>query len=284
MVEATQQHNLSDVSAGPMLHHCGRQSCTYTTTPSEQRTSTYRTRPANNVRLQRERYPERFETVAHRINVENAFRHVGLGRYLFPDEDGNPSVAALITFEGDLQFSHHQLGRLAPLAGSALTTRYTPRPEGALKLDAEVLGSCLILMGNAIMRIATIDHREWSDANKEDWEEMVTAIWRLLSPYHGVRLDSRAMLHAMMATVVEVTMGRVRPFLCDPYLLDDTILLPFFILARAGEWMPRHTVQAEFEARRITQPLALPRTADSRTYIHADRFEAQAFPPRFLLA
>jgi hypothetical protein len=217
--------------------------------------------------------------VAHPIHVENAFRFIGLGYYLFPHEQGNPPVTALIMF-GDLQSSHQQFRRLAPLARSRLTTPYTTRPEGAIKIDAEALGSGLVMMGNAIMRIAATDNREWSDANKESWRQMVNALWQLLSPYHGIRLDSRAMFHAMILAVIERTWERVCPFLCNAYLLDDTMFLLFFLLAHAGEWMPRLTVRAEFEARRIIQPLALPRTAGPRIHAYADVFEAQAFPPR----
>ena len=226
-----------------------------------------------------ERDQGRFATVAHRINVDNAFRVIGLGHYIFPHELGNPSITALIMF-GDLHISHQQFCRLAPLARSRLTTPCTTRPEGAIKINAQALGSSLVMMGNAIMRIATTDNREWSDANKESWRQMVNALWQLLSPYHGIRLDSRAMFHAMIVAVIERTWARVCPFLCNAYLLDDTMFLLFFLLAHAGEWMPRLTVRAEFEARRISQPLALPRTAVPRIHAYAEVYEAQAFPPR----
>jgi hypothetical protein len=132
--------------------------------------------PANNGRLHQERDPGRFQTVAQRNYIAHAFRVVGLGHYLIPGESGNPPVAALIMFEGDLHWSYFETARLAPLARVALTTRPTTQPEGAITIDAESLGTSLLIMGNAIMRSAAIANREWSNANKEAWEQTVTAI------------------------------------------------------------------------------------------------------------
>lgn len=217
--------------------------------------------PANNRVI---RDPQRFASVAQRIRVRDAFSTSGLGRFVFHDEREHTDtpIPELIIFGDEIRWSYPLLSSLSHDARTMLTSPLNSQHEGALFVDAEALGCCLTLMGNIIMRTAANDNREYNDATKEAWDKTILAIWRLIAPHHGTRLDSKAMFRAILLAVYDSTIQLMCPFLCNGYLADDLLFLVYFTLTHAGQWMPRATVQAEVEAGRIDQPLALPRTRD----------------------
>jgi hypothetical protein len=134
------------------------------------------TAPANDRGVHQPRDSRRFQSAAQDIHVYDAFRASGLASSLSPYARDNPPLTELVRFSDEIRLGSHLLRRLAPLARSMLTSTLTARREGALLIDAERLGACLILTGNIVMRTAANDHRGWSDANKQTWEAMLLVI------------------------------------------------------------------------------------------------------------
>lgn len=238
------------------------------------------TAPANDMGIHEPRDPTRFTTMAHRIRVDTACRASGLSAFVLPMEIGHPPFNRLLCFSKEIPLVFDDMMGIVSLARAMLTGTYTSRREGALLIDSERLGTCLIVTGGVVMRTAANDNREWSEANKQTWGAMLKAIWRLISPHDGVRLETTAMFHAIMVAVIDTTADRICSFLCDGDLLDDMSFLLSFVIFHTGQWMPRRMVRAELEAGRITQPLALPRIGAERHLRWADEFTSLAFDPR----
>jgi hypothetical protein len=199
------------------------------------------------------------------------------------------------TFHDQIRWSEAHFQEMALPAYKLLTGRtFQTQAEGALLIDAQAVGSVLVLIGNVIRKkvhyetsvrgITGTKRKLWNQAMCDLWPKMLLTIWQLLSPQDGIRLDSRAMFHAIMASLLDQTVyghgGDVKcPFFTDHTHLEDLTHLVYFLLTHAGTWMSKLAVQTEFEARRIVEPRALPRTASALAIHHEERLTAQAFAP-----
>ena len=229
------------------------------------------------------------------MSIELLFRHEtvmygfvqsGLGRFLDPQSDfpNNTDPAWMETFHDAFRFSEEHLQRLSVPARAMLVNPLQTQAKGALLIDAEALGSSLVLMGNVMMRSQRYDddRERWSQASLDTWAKMLLTIWQLLSPHDGIRVDSRAMFHAIMASLLDQTVygGDAKCCFFTHHLhLGDLTYLVYFLLTYAGTWISKATVQTKFGEHRIIEPRALPRTASSVALRHADRLTKQAFGP-----
>jgi hypothetical protein len=226
--------------------------------------------------------------------VEHGFQHGDLARFLPWGHHVLREPGGMDTFHDQIRWSEAHFQQMGMPAHSLLSGEtFHTQVEGALLIDGIAMGSCLVLLGNVIRRKKRYPtsiteytgkkRKLWTQATWDLWPKMLLTIWQLLSPHDGIRLDSRAMFHAIMASLLDQTVygkgGDVQcPFFTDHTHLEDLTHLVYFLLTHAGTRMSKLTVQTEFEARRIIEPRTLPRTASALAIRHAERLTAQAFP------
>jgi hypothetical protein len=131
---------------------------------------------------------------------------------------------------------------------------------GAIYIDAESLGTSLILMSNALMHLARLLFRPWSDATQETWRQMVMIIWQLVAPEAGHLVDRQMLYLAIMSTLIEQCAfageqdNTPSTFFRQDDLFRDLQFMVNFLIDHAGPSLSSDRVREGLAAHCIEQP------------------------------
>jgi hypothetical protein len=205
----------------------------------------------------------RHEARLLRAEQANAvFRVSGLRHLLV--RDLSRAAPADLTFSNDIQWSWGSMHLSSPSAHMFLAENLRTMPIGAHEVDAETLGSALVLMGHLRMGNARLEHRAYSDADRDTWREIIVDIWQSIVPHDGLRVYTETMYRNVVASLLDkYVFGAAQPspfFEIGP-LLDDLRGLVLFAVSRSGNWIEYKSPIDRPRARNIKVPLVFPCTA-----------------------
>lgn len=201
----------------------------------------------------------------HAISVTRAFGAAGLTQGIPRVAQTDFRSADVLTLNDSVRWSESRLTQLTHHARWMLDSNELPRlPQGAVQIEAESLGTSLIIMSNALMHLAIQQSRPWSVANRDTWRQMVMNIWQLVAPEYGllgVLLNRESLFLAIMSSVIEqqCTSGDEQvdtypKFFLQAVLVRDLRFMINFVVDHAGPTMSSETVQEELAAHRIEEP------------------------------
>jgi hypothetical protein len=201
------------------------------------------------------------------VAVEDAFVAAGLVHALRRNARTDFRSADVLGLNFSVRWSEELLNELKHDARSILINNDVPRlQQGAVRIVAESVGTSLVLISNALMRLASRQSRPWSVANRRVWRQAVINIWQLVSPENGLLLDRQSLHIAIMSCVVELChngdeQGRRPPMLFrERDLVRDLRFMVHFVVDHAGATMESDVVREELAAHRIEEPRVLTRT------------------------
>jgi hypothetical protein len=193
-------------------------------------------------------FPVRASPELRIARVGNAFRSSGMGHHIFPGHPDNAASTGITTLHvdnHDIKWSHENMRVLVPHAQRLLADTFAVQVPGAIRIELPLLGSCLTIMSNVLVRIASEERslrRRWSEADWATWKEMMIVIWRVLTPSAGLYLDREAMYHALVTAIFDDVLGdrgrfdqRAVFFRESEFMWDLTFLL-HFVTCRAGRF------------------------------------------------
>jgi hypothetical protein len=108
--------------------------------------------------------------------------------------------ADILDLNNHIRWSEERLIQWSPDARQMLNNDLPRLPHGAVRIDAESLGTSLILMSNALMHLATAEARPWNYAVRAIWRQMVMKIWQIIAPEHGLLLVRESFYLAIMSS------------------------------------------------------------------------------------
>jgi len=196
--------------------------------------------------------------------------------------------ADVLNLNRNIRWSEERLDQLRRDAETMLINDDLPRlPQGAVRIDAESLGTSLILMSNALMHLATAQSRPWSDTNRDTWRQIVMTIWHLAAPGNGllgILLNRESLYLAIMTALIEQQCVNGDEQDHDPPmffrqadLVRDLRFMVNFVVDHAGPTMSSDTVQEELTARRIEEPRVYLSTASARVNQLAAAYTSMTF-------
>jgi hypothetical protein len=176
-----------------------------------------------------------------RLRVDNAFDAVGLEQPLLAPT--RPAPHLLEFFEDDIQWSPSSLHQSSLAAHYWLMHDCGTIEDGGQTINANLLGSSLIVMGNVLMRLNINERRAWSDADRYTWGEILVDIWQFMSPYKGTRMYLSSLYLSLMASLLDkyyFGVAHPSPFFQEGSpLFDDFKILVNFAIFKSGtfvEW------------------------------------------------
>jgi hypothetical protein len=186
--------------------------------------------------------------------------------------------ADILDLNNHIRWSEERLIQWSPDARQMLNNDLPRLPHGAVRIDAESLGTSLILMSNALMHLATAEARPWNYAVRAIWRQMVMKIWQIIAPEHGLLLVRESFYLAIMSSLIEqqyvneVGQDHIPPmFFRNDELVRDLRFMVNFLVDHAGPTMSSETAQEELAAHRIEAP----RVYTSNVSARAERMAAE---------
>jgi hypothetical protein len=125
--------------------------------------------------------------------------------------------------------------------------------QGAVRIVAESVGTSLILISNALMRLASSENRPWSVMNQRIWRRMVINIWRLVSPKNDLLFDSQSLHLAIMSCALQQCHGGDEQYITLPFFpsqqepdfVRELRFMVHFVVDHAGPTMESDVLREE---------------------------------------
>ena len=193
------------------------------------------------------------------VAVEDAFMAAGLVHALRRNALTDFRSADVLTLNNSVLWSEERLNQLRHDARSMLINNDLPRlQQGAVRIVAESVGTSLILISNALMRLASSDNRPWSVMNERIWRRMVINVWRLVSPKNDLLFDSQSLHLAIMSCAIQQCHGGDEQYMTPPFFqqepdfVRDLQFMVHFVVDHAGPTMESDVLREEPRVLTIT--------------------------------
>jgi hypothetical protein len=188
------------------------------------------------------------------VAVEDAFMAAGLVHALRRNALTDFRSADVLTLNNSVLWSEERLNQLKHDARSMLINNDLPRlQQGAVRIVAESVGTSLILISNALMRLASSENRPWSVMNQRIWRRMVINIWRLVSPKNDLLFDSQSLHLAIMSCALQQCHGGDEQYITLPFFpsqqepdfVRELRFMVHFVVDHAGPTMESDVLREE---------------------------------------
>jgi hypothetical protein len=209
-----------------------------------------------------------------RSHIGDAFRANGFAEVAW-NRGYVPPADLFTSFHNDIQWSQPSLQSSANTARDWLDYDCGLLEDGGQTINANVLGASLTITGNLLMTLNTLERREWSDADQDNWGEIVVDIWRFMSQYKGTRMYLSSLYLSLMASLLDkhyFGAAHPSPFFREGPQLDDLKVLANFVVFKSGtlaKWTSPLRRPPGSGKRHMKVPRECPCTASQPVVVHA---------------
>jgi hypothetical protein len=156
------------------------------------------------------------------FTVEAAFLDAGLVHALRRNALTDFRSADVLTLNNSVLWSEERLNELKHDARSMLVNNDLPMlQQGAVRIVAESVGTSLLLVSNALMRLASRESRPWGVTNQRIWRQAVMDISWLVTPKHDLLLDRQSLHIAIMSCAIDRCHNGESQWITPPFFHED---------------------------------------------------------------